>query len=388
MDFSFTPEQEAYRETIRSFIKRHCPIELDRQLEREERYPHELVPKLAETGILGVYFPEQYGGIGGTAVDFCLTCEELAYGSEAASACYLLPVFFCGHMLKMNGSEEQQRTYIPQIVAGRLKGAFALTEPEAGSDAAAVKTTAVPDGDDFVLNGHKHYISGADIADYIMTITRTNRDDRYNGITIFMVDRTLPGIEIRKMSKMGSKVISLCEIFFDNVRVPRRMIVGGPEGLDQGWWQMIRSLDMERLMVAISHVAIAQKAFDLALEHAKTRVQFGRPIGSFQAVQMQIADMAIGIQAGRQMTYHAAWLHAQGRPCSLEGAMAKVFCTDMCLKVCELGMQVLGGQSYLEDNDMNRWVRMALLGPVGMGSNNIQRSVIASMLGLPMRDLR
>ncbi len=388
MDFAFTPEQEAYRETIRNFIKRHCPVELDRQLEREERYPHDLVPKLAETGILGVYFPEEYGGIGGNAVDFCLTCEELAYGSEAASACYLLPVFFVGHMLKMNGSEEQRRTYIPRIVQGKLKGAFALTEPEAGSDAAAVKTNAVADGDAFVLNGHKHYISGADVADYIMTITRTNKDDRYNGITIFMVDRKLPGVEIRKQAKMGSKVISLCEVFFDNVRVPRTMIMGGAEGLNQGWWQMIRSLDMERLMVAISHIAIARKAFDLALEHAKTRVQFGRPIGSFQAVQMQIADMAIGIQAGRQMTYHAAWLHSQDKPCSLEGAMAKVFCTDMCLKVCELGMQVLGGQSYLEDNDMNRWVRMALLGPVGMGSNNIQRSVIASMLGLPMRDLR
>jgi alkylation response protein AidB-like acyl-CoA dehydrogenase len=388
MDFSLTAEQEAYRKTIRDFIKRHCPRDLDRQLEAEERYPHELLPKLAETGILGVYFPEEYGGTGGDAIDFCLTCEELAYGSEAASACYLLPVFFIGHMLKMNGSEEQKRTYIPQIVQGKLKGCFALTEPEAGSDAAAVRTEAVADGDDFVLNGHKHYISGADIADYIMTITRTDKSDRYNGITIFMVDRRLPGIEIRKMPKMGSKVISLCEIFFDNVRVPRAMIMGGPAGLNQGWWQMIRSLDVERLMVATSHVAIAQKAFDLALEHAKTRVQFGRPIGSFQAVQMQIADMAIGIEAGRQMTYHAAWLHAQGKPCSLEGAMAKVFCTEMCLKVCELGMQVLGGQSYLEDNDMNRWIRMALLGPVGMGSNNIQRSIISSMLGLQMRDLR
>jgi alkylation response protein AidB-like acyl-CoA dehydrogenase len=388
MDFSFTPEQEAYRQTIRDFIKRNCPPELDRELEREERYPHELVPKLAETGILGVYFPEEYGGIGGDAIDFCLTVEELAYGSEAASSCYLLPVFFAGHMIKMNGSEEQKKRFLPDIIQGKVKGCFALTEPEAGSDAAAVKTFAEPDGDDFVINGHKHYISGADIADYIMTVVRTDRDDRYNGITIFMIDRKLPGVSMHKMPKMGSKVISLQEIFFDNVRVPKSMIMGGPEGLNQGWWQMIKSLDMERLMVAISHVAIAQKAFDLALEHAKTRKQFGRTIGSFQAVQMQIADMAIGIEAGRQMTYHAAWLHAQGKPCSLEGAMAKVYCTEMCLKICELGMQVLGGQSYLEDNDMNRWVRMALLGPVGMGSNNIQRSIIASMLGLQMKDLR
>jgi len=388
MDFSFTPEQDAYRQTIRDFIKRNCSPELDRQLELEERYPHELLPKLAETGILGVYFPEEYGGIGGNAIDFVLTAETLAYGSEAASACYLLPVFFAGHMIKMNGSEEQKRAYLPRIIQGKMKGCFALTEPEAGSDAAAVKTFGEPDGDDFILNGHKHYISGADVADYMMVVTRTNKEDRYGGVTIFMVDRTLPGVTLRKMPKMGSKVISLQEIFFDNVRVPKAMIMGGPEGLNQGWWQMIKSLDMERLMVAISHVAIAQKAFDMALEHAKTRRQFGRPIGSFQAVQMQVADMAIGIEAGRQMTYHAAWLHAQSKPCSLEGAMAKVFCTEMCLKICELGMQVLGGQSYLEDNDMNRWIRMALLGPVGMGSNNIQRSIISSMLGLQMRDLK
>jgi len=291
-------------------------------------------------------------------------------------------------MIKMNGSEEQRREFLPKIIQGGIKGCFALTEPEAGSDAAAVRTFAEADGDDFILNGHKHYISGADIADYIMTVVRTNRDDRYNGISIFMVPAKLPGITMRKMGKMGSKVISLQEIFFDNVRVPKSMIMGGPDCLNQGWWQMIKSLDMERLMVAISHVAIAQKAFDLALEHAKTRKQFGRTIGSFQAVQMQIADMAIGIEAGRQMTYHAAWLHAHDKPCSLEGAMAKVYCTEMCLKICELGMQVLGGQSYLEDNDMNRWVRMALLGPVGMGSNNIQRSIIASMLGLQMKDLR
>ena len=209
MDYSFTPEQEAYRQTIRDFIKRNCPPELDRRLEAEERYPHELLPKLAETGVLGTYLPEEYGGIGGNAVDFCLTVEELAYGSEAASACYLLPVFFAGHMIKMNGSEEQKRAYLPRIIQGKMKGCFALTEPEAGYDAAAIKTFAEPDGDDFILNGHKHYISGADVADYMMVVTRTNKEDRYGGVTIFMVERTLPGVTLRKMPKMGSKVISL-----------------------------------------------------------------------------------------------------------------------------------------------------------------------------------
>jgi alkylation response protein AidB-like acyl-CoA dehydrogenase len=382
IDFSLSPDQENYRRMIRDFIKRECSPELDREIEDNERFPEELLPKLAATGILGLCFPEEYGGHGGNALDFCIAVEEMTYGSEAAAACYLLPVFFAGQMVLLNGSEEQKRTLLPKIIAGKMKGAFALTEPEAGSDASAVSTRAVPDGPHhFRISGLKHYISGADVADYIMTVTRTDKD-KYNGMTIFMVDRKSPGLTIRKQPKLGSRCVSLCELTFDEVRVPREAIVGGPDALDKGWYHMMASLDMERVMVAIAHVSLAQKAYDVALSYAKTRRQFGREIGKFQAIQWQLVNMLIDIEAGRNLAYKAAWKATSAERMSKEGSLAKIFCTEMALRVTQSAMQVLGGQSYLMSSDVQRWARMAMLGPIGMGTNNIQRLIVATGLGL------
>jgi alkylation response protein AidB-like acyl-CoA dehydrogenase len=383
IDFTLTEDQEAHRRMIREFIKRECSPELDREIEENERFPKELLPKLAETGVFGLCFPEQYGGSGGNALDFALAVEEITYGSEAAAACYLLPVFFAGQMILLNGSEEQKRTFLPKIIGGKMKGAFALTEPEAGSDASAVKTLATADGPDhFVINGLKHYISGADVADYIMTVTRTNPDDKYNGMTIFMVDRKSAGLTIRKQPKLGSRCVSLCELTFENVRVPKSAIVGGPDALNSGWYHMMASLDMERIMVAAAHVSLAQKAYETALEYAKNRRQFGRVIGKFQAIQWQLVNMLMEIEAGRNLMYKAAWRATSGERMSKEGSLAKIFCTEMALRVTQSAMQVLGGQSYLMESDMQRWARMAMLGPIGMGTNNIQRMIVATNLGL------
>jgi alkylation response protein AidB-like acyl-CoA dehydrogenase len=382
MDFAPTEEQQAYKKLIRDFCKRHCPPELDREIEENERFPEELMPKLAETGVFGLCFPKEYGGFGGGASDFVFAVEELTYCSEAAAACYLLPVFFAGQMILLNGSEEQKRSYLPKIIGGKLKGAFALTEPEAGSDASAVSTRAEPDGKGgYVLNGLKHYISGADVADYIMTVTRT-APDKHGGITIFMVDRKSPGLKIVKQPKLGSRCVSLCQLQYDNVRVSEQMIIGGPAELNSGWYQMMASLDMERVMVAISHVSLAQKAYEAALAYAKERKQFGRVIGKYQAIQWQLVNMAIDIEAGRNLAYKAAWLKDSGTMMSMEGSIAKVFCTEMARRVTQTAMEVMGGQSYLMESDVQRWVRMALLGPVGMGTNNIQRLIIATALGL------
>jgi butyryl-CoA dehydrogenase len=382
MDFAPTAEQKAYQQMIRDFIKRECPPQLDREIEENERFPQELMPKLADTGIFGLCFPEEYGGHGGNAMDFCLAVEALTYGSEAAAACYLLPVFFAGQMILLNGSEEQKRTYLPKIIAGKLKGCFALTEPEAGSDASAVQTRAVEDGPNhYKITGLKHYISGVDVADYIMTVTRT-ADEKHNGLTIFMVDRKLPGITIKKQPKLGSRCVSLCQITYDDVRVSKEMIIGGAEGLNSGWYNMMKSLDMERIMVAISHVALAQKAYEAALEYSKIRKQFGRLISKYQAIQWQLVNMVIDIEAGRNLAYKAAWKAASGELNAMDGSIAKVFCTEMALRTTQSAMQVLGGQSYLMENDAQRWARMAMLGPIGMGTNNIQRLIIASNLGL------
>jgi alkylation response protein AidB-like acyl-CoA dehydrogenase len=382
MDFSLTEDQQAYRKMIQDFIKRECSPALDREIEENERFPEELMPKLAATGVFGLCFPQEYGGYGGNALDFCLAVEELTYGSEAAAACYLLPVFFAGQMILLNGSEEQKRTFLPKIIAGKLKGAFALTEPEAGSDASAVTTRGTADGPDhFRINGHKHYISGADVADYIMTVTRTD-NDKHNGLTIFMVDRKSPGVKIRKTAKLGSRCVSLCEIDYDEVRVSKDQIIGGPDALNRGWYHMMASLDMERIMVATAHVSLARKCYEAALKYAKERRQFGKVIGKFQAIQWQLVNMAMEIEAARNLTYKAAWRAAKGELMSIEGSMAKVFSTEMALRVSQSAMQVLGGQSYLMESDIQRWARMAMLGPIGMGTNNIQRLIIATNLEL------
>ncbi len=383
MDFRFTEEQEAFRQTIRKFVERETSRELDRQLEEEGRFPFELVDKMAETGLLGLPFPEKYGGVGGTVMDFVIAAEELAYGSEAACGIFLGPVFFAGEQIYLNGSEEQKKEYLPQIAKGKLRGAFALTEPDAGSDASAITTSAVRDGDDYVINGQKTMISGADIADMIMTCTKTDKEcRRYEGISIFMVPGKVEGLTVRKMKKLGNNMLSTCELFFDNVRVPKENILGGPEGLNQGWLQMINNLDVERIMIAILYTAIAQRAYDDALAYAKERKQFGKPISQYQMIQQLLADMLVEIRASRLLTYHAAWLKEQGEFCSVEASIAKIHATEAAKKVTIDGMQVLGGYGYMMEYDMQRYVRNALLGTIGGGTNQIQRLIIAKLEGM------
>ncbi len=385
MDFSFTSEQESFREVVRDFVRRETSRELDREIDESGRFPHELSEKMAEAGLLGVPFPKEYGGGGGGVMDFVILCEELAYGSEAASATFLLPVFFAGEMLLLNGSEEQKQRWLPEIVAGRVRGCFALTEPDAGSDAANVSTYAEEHDDHFLVSGRKVFISGADVADFMMTVTRTDRQPpkKYMGMTIFMIDAHSPGVTVRNIPKLGGRAISLCEIEFDEVQVPKEMVMGGyPAGVGSGWTQMWASLDIERIMVATLFVATAQKAFDDALEHAKTREQFGQTIGRFQAIQHQLASMKIEVDAARMLAYRAAWLKENGLPCSMEGAEAKIFATEMALRVTTNAMQVFGGYGYTMECDVQRYVRQALLGPVGMGTNHIQRTIVAKLLGL------
>jgi acyl-CoA dehydrogenase len=383
MDFRLTEEQEAFRNTIRTFIKRETSRELDRQLEEEGRFPFELADKMAQTELLGLPFPKEYGGVGGNVMDFIVAAEELAYGSEAACALFLGPVFFAGEMIHLNGNEEQKKQYLPLIAQGKLRGAFALTEPDAGSDASAITTGAVPDRDYYVINGHKTMITGADIADFIMTCTKTEKESRrYEGITIFMVPSSAEGLTIRKLKKLGNNILSTCEIFFDDVRVPKEAIMGAPEGLNKGWWQMINNLDIERIMMSALYTAIGQRAYDDALAYAKERKQFGRPISQYQMIQQLLADMLVEIRASRLLTYHAGWLKQQGEFCSLECSIAKIHATEMVKKVTIDGMQVLGGYGYMMEYDMQRYMRNALLGTVGGGTNQIQRLIIAKLEGM------
>ncbi|MGH2783904.1 MAG: acyl-CoA dehydrogenase family protein [Actinomycetota bacterium] len=380
MDFTFTPEQEAFREMIRDFIKRECPPDLDRRLDDEARYPFELIDKVAETGLLGLPFSQEYGGSGGGVMEFVIASEELAYGSAAVGAIFFLPAFFAGEMIAMNGSEEQKKKWLPEIAKGKVRGCFGLTEPNAGSDAVHIETRAVADGDDFVINGQKMMISGIDVATHIMLATNTSPGDEYSGMTIFMIPTDTPGITYRRLGTIGQQIIGTFEIFFEDVRVSRENIMGGPEMLNQGWLQLMKQLDLERIMISAQFTAMARRATDEAIAYAKQRVQFGKPIISYQMITQLLADMTIGAQTCRLITYYAAWLKANNMPCNVEASQAKVYTTETARKVCIDGMQVMGGYGYLKEFVMQRLVRDSLLGPIGGGTNQIQRLIIGKNL--------
>ncbi|MCA1834296.1 MAG: acyl-CoA dehydrogenase family protein [Actinomycetota bacterium] len=382
MDFAFTKEQEAFREMLRDFIKRECPPDLDRRLDDEGRYPFELTEKVVDTGLLGLPFPEVYGGSGGGPMEFVIAAEETAYGSAAVAAIFILPAFFAGEMLYMNGSEEQKRTWLPKVARGEVRGCFGLTEPNAGSDAVHIETRATQDGDGFVINGQKTMISGVDVATHMMLATNTSPGGDYSGMTLFMVPTSAAGFTHRRMGKIGSEIIGLFEVFFDNVHVSQENIIGGPEMLNQGWLQLMKQLDMERIMIAAQYTGLAARATDDAVEYAKERKQFGKTIGSYQMIQSLLADMTVGTQTSRLMTYYAAWLKANDMPCNLAASQAKIYATETARTVCLNGMQVMGGYGYLREFDMQRLVRDSLLGPIGGGTNQIQRLIIARELGL------
>jgi alkylation response protein AidB-like acyl-CoA dehydrogenase len=380
MDFEFTDQQNAFREMIRDFIKRECPPDLDRRLDDEGRYPFELVPKVKETGLLGLPFPEEYGGSGGDVFDFVIAAEELAYGSAAVGAIFFLPVFFAGEMIMNNGSEEQKRRWLPEIASGDLRGCFGLTEPNAGSDAVHIETRAVRDGDEFVINGQKMMISGVDVATHMMLATNTSPGGEYSGMTIFMVPMDTPGITYRRLGTIGQQLIGTFEVWFEDVRVPAEMIMGGPEMLDQGWLQLMKQLDLERIMIAAQFTGMMARATDDAIAYAKERTQFGKPIIDYQMIMQILADMTIGVQTSRLLTYYAAWLKQNDMDCNVPASQAKVYATETGRKVCIDGMQVLGGYGYLKEHVMQRLVRDSLLGPIGGGTNQIQRLIIGKNL--------
>ena len=380
MDFNFTPEQEAFRTSIRDFIKRECAPELDRQLDDEGRYPLELTPKVAELGLLGLPFPEEYGGTGGSVMDFVIAAEETAYGSAAVGAVFILPAFFAGEMIYFNGSEEQKKEWLPRVAAGEIRGCFGLTEPNAGSDAVHIETRAVRDGDSFVINGQKTMISGVDVATHMMLATNTSPGGEYSGMTIFMVPMDTPGIEYRRLGKIGSELIGTFEVFLNDVRVDASMVMGGPDMVDQGWLQLMKQLDLERIMISAQYTGMAARATDDAVAYAKERHQFGKPIASYQMIQQLLADMSIGVATCKQITYYAAWLKETDQDCNVAASQAKVYTTETARKVCIDGMQVMGGYGYLREFDMQRLVRDSLLGAIGGGTNQIQRLIIAKNL--------
>ncbi|EAX46737.1 acyl-CoA dehydrogenase domain protein [Thermosinus carboxydivorans Nor1] len=373
MDFHFTPDQLALKKMVQELVaKEITPYALEMDKTGEIR--PELLKKLDEAGMLNLTVPEEYDGPGLDAVSIALIYEELGKGcagvatTVAANALASYPVL-------TSGTDEQKQKFFSVINSGKM-AAFALTEPGAGSDAGAVATSAVKDGDYYVLNGTKCFITNGGIADIYVVFANARKSAGIRGLTAFIVERDTPGFSVGKdEDKMGIRASNTCELILDNVRIPAANRIGR-EG--EGFKIAMKTLDAARPFVGAVSVGLAQAAFELAVKYSREREQFGKPIASFQLVQAMIADMAMQIEAARLLVYKACWMKDQGLPYAKEAAMAKCFAADTAMKVTTDVVQVLGGYGYTKDYPAEKYMRDAKIMQIYEGTNQIQRLVIAN----------
>lgn len=380
MDLALTEEQEHLQRTVRNFLASFCTKEWLDTLEEAESYPFGLFDRFAELGLLGLGVPEDYGGSGGGMLEVALVAEQMGHFGGSVNMTYFPTAVFGNQTLLGGASEEMKQRFLPEMAAGNLRTAFALTEPEAGSDAAAVRTRAVRDGDDWVIDGSKIFSTGAHVADYLVLTART--DDTANGsraLTVFMVEASAPGVTVQGIPKLGHNAVKTCEVGLDGVRVPHGNVIGDVGG---GWRTLVNALDAERIGVAALCVGLAQRCTDMALAYGQTREQFGQPIVQFQAISHMLAEMETETAAGRWLAYESAWRKDQDLPCSKQASMAKAYATELATRTATRGMQILGGYSYTKEYEMERFYREAKLYEVAGGSTQIQRNIIARLMGI------
>lgn len=371
--FEASDEQKAIQKVAHEFAEKEIrPIAAD--CDEEEKYPEHFIETAFKAGMTYLYVPEEHGGQGMDFLTACIVGEELAWG-----CCGIATILGANNLgvtpLLLAGSEEQKRKYLDDMTSRPSLAAMALTEPEAGSDAAGVKTTARRDGDDYVINGTKCFISNGGMADLTTVYASTDTSKGVRGLSCFLVPKERQGISGgKKERKMGVRACVTSEVILDDCRVPAEDLLG-EEG--KGFKVAMMTLDKARVSVACNSVGIARAAMEEAVDYAKDRVQFGRPIAKFQAIQFMLADMAIDIEAGRLMYLKAAWLETQEAPFTKEAAMAKTFCSDMAMRVTTDVVQVFGGYGYMRDYPAEKYMRDAKINQVWDGTNQIQRIVMA-----------
>ncbi len=377
MDFDLSPEHELLRATVREFAEeRVAPVA--EELDREHRFPYDLVAELAELGLMGIPIPEEYGGAGADTLAYAIAIEELtridssvAITVAAHTSLGTMPIF-------LFGSEEQKERWLPDLASGKRLGAFGLTEPGAGSDAGATQTRADLRDGQWVVNGSKIFITnaGTDITWGVTITARTGEDE----ISNVVVPNGTPGYEVSPpMEKLGWRASDTRELSFSDAAVPEDHLLG-PRG--EGFRQFLEILDGGRISVAAMGVGLAQGAYDLAFRYAKEREQFGGPIARFQSVRFKLADMATEIEAGRQLVYKAAWLKDRGRPFATEAAMAKLYTGLLSNRAANDALQIHGGYGYMDEYAISRLYRDQKVLEIGEGTNEVQRMVIARQLGL------
>lgn len=375
-------DRNALRKSIRAFLDREIDRDTVRRIDAEDHVPAWIVERLADQGYTALAFPEEFGGGGGRVSHLLVVVEELTRHSAGVSGAVATSALFGGMNILHSGTDEQRGTYLPAICRGELLCAMGVTEPGSGSDVAGIVTRAVRTERGWRLDGTKMFTSGALEAGLIMVLARTGTEaDRHRGLSLMLVPAGTPGLTINKIHKLGNRGVSTTELVLDGVEIDAGAVLGGEEGVNRGFYQVMSTFELERMVLAANSVGIAQAALEDAVRYAGEREQFGQPIGRFQAVAHMLADMATEVAACRAFIYSVAERFESGAPCRADAAMLKLFATERALKVCLSGMQVLGGYGYTPEYDMERHLRDALLGPVGGGTSQIQRNVIADHLG-------
>lgn len=369
-----TDDQQDLQKMVQEFVKKEIAPKAA-HYDHTEEFPWDSIQKMAALGLLGIPIPEAYEGTELDTVSYMLTIEEISKACAATGAILAVHTSAGTMPILLFGTEAQKKKYIPPLATGEKVGAFALTEPGAGSDASRVTTTAVLDGDDYVLNGTKCFITNGGAAETYVVFASTDRTKGVKGITGFIVEKGTPGFVIgKKEEKMGIRASSTTELIFENCRIPKENLLGK---IGEGFKIAMVVLDGARIGIGAQAVGIAQGAYEEALQYAKVREQFGKPIAAQQAVSFMLADMAIEIEAARQLVYHAAALKDAGRPYGKEAAMAKTFASDVAVKVALDAVQIMGGYGYSREYPVERMLRDAKITQIYEGTNQIQRVVIA-----------
>ena len=380
MDFSFSQDRETLRTHIRELLDEVCTPEYAERCDNDATPPREAYQALAKHGWFGLILPVEYGGAGGSAIDLAILLEEAGRHFEELAMWLFRTLTYGGYAVMKHGTREQQDAMLPKVARGELSFCFGLTEPHSGSDAAALATKATAVDGGYVINGQKIFTSGMDISDYCLLVTRTSAQAKQQqGITNFLVDTGLAGIEVRKIKTLGQRAIGTTQVFYTDVKVPPTAVLGE---VDHGWDAVDSYLWYERLCLSAARTGAATAAFDYALEYAKNRKQFGRPIGKFQAISHKLADMKMMLDISRTLVYRFAWLMSEGKATRHDAAVLKLQTGEAYKTVSDLGLQILGGYGYCMDYPMQRFFRDSRLAVIGAGTSEIQRNIIARGLGL------
>ncbi len=377
MDFRPTDEQQLLRRTVREFAETEIRPHV-REWDERQHFPRELVPKMAALGLLGIQFPEQYGGAGMSAIEYCICIEELARVDPAVALSIAAHNGLCSFHIALFGTEDQKQRFLAPLARGEKVGAWGLTESTSGSDAAGMRTMAARAGQCWVLNGSKTFTTHGRVCDTMVVMAVTDRAAGSKGISAFIVESNTPGrTPGKKEDKLGMRASDTSEVIFENCRIPADQLLG-EEG--QGFVNTMQVLDAGRIGIAALSVGLAQGAYEAALAYARERKAFGKTITSFQAIQFKLADAATKIEAARLLTYRAAHLKEQGHRTTLESAMAKMYASEIAVRVAEDCVQIHGGYGFVKDYPAEKYFRDVKLMTIGEGTSEIQRLIIARRL--------